>query len=172
MNLPVFVESEDGGMCQVSAMLKYIAHAYSTRKLQANTIGGHLAAVKYYHPLACGFELNTSHPLLANALKGVTRGHTEFGISTKIANASVAVGVAVGGAGVGDLGNERSYIGVGVGGFVFFYLRVGNVWRDGGALASCVLFAKGGCVFLQAFGTVGGSGVPECRLGKNTFSLL
>lgn len=52
--------------------------------MQETTIAGHLSAIKYYHRLVGGIELDTQHPLIRNALKGVTRGHAEVGTQQRL----------------------------------------------------------------------------------------
>lgn len=47
--------------------------------LQAKTRESHLSAVKRYHGVSRGFELQATHPLLVTLLKGVIRSRVESG---------------------------------------------------------------------------------------------
>ncbi|CAN0128875.1 unnamed protein product, partial [Pylaiella littoralis] len=57
---------------------------YSVLGLQQSTLAGHLAAVQSFHRLSCSGELDTGHPLICNALKGVARGHADVGTQQRV----------------------------------------------------------------------------------------
>ena len=70
---PVFLEATENPVVNVRSLLEYTVYAVATKKLQAQTVESHLSAIKFFHRSSRGFELNTAHPLLRNALKGSAR---------------------------------------------------------------------------------------------------
>ena len=71
-------------MANVRSLLENTAYAVATKKLQANTVESHLSAIKLFHRSSRGFELDTSHPLLRNALKGSARSHAVAGLQPRV----------------------------------------------------------------------------------------
>lgn len=57
----------------VLQLLHYFAHVYSVLGLQQTTLAGHLSAIQLCHRLPGAGELDTHHPLIRTALKGVAR---------------------------------------------------------------------------------------------------
>ena len=54
-------------------------YVFATKKLRSGTIESHLPAINFFHRILRGFELNTTHPLIATALEGAVRSHAEAG---------------------------------------------------------------------------------------------
>ena len=77
--LPVFLERCRDGMANVWHVFEYVAYAFSTKKLRSATIESHLSAIKFFHRISRGFEIDTTHPVIANALKGTARLHADVG---------------------------------------------------------------------------------------------
>ena len=42
-------------------------------------IESHLSAIKFFHRISRGFEIDITHPVVANALKGAARLHADVG---------------------------------------------------------------------------------------------
>ena len=66
-------------MTNVWHVFEYVAYTFSTNKLRSATIESHLSAIKFFHRISRGFEINTAHPVIANALKGAARLHADVG---------------------------------------------------------------------------------------------
>lgn len=60
-------------------LFEYVAYSFATKKLRSATIESHLSAIKFFHRISRGFELDTTHPVLACALKGAARSHADVG---------------------------------------------------------------------------------------------
>ena len=84
LGLPVFLLAGAGVYFYVRSLLAYIAYAWDTNGLTAGAIVGHLAAVKLFHCQEYGLELFLHHPWIVNALKGVSRSHTEVWTKSRI----------------------------------------------------------------------------------------
>eukprot|EP00904_Undaria_pinnatifida_P010786 jgi/Undpi1/6838/HiC_scaffold_21.g09314.m1 len=56
-------------MTNVWHLFEYVAYAFATKKLRSATIESHLSAIKFFHRISRGFELDTTHPVIASALK-------------------------------------------------------------------------------------------------------
>ena len=77
--LPVFLERCRDGMANVWHVFEYVAYAFSTKKLRSATIESHLSAIKFFHRISRGFEIDITHPVIANAFKGAARLHADVG---------------------------------------------------------------------------------------------
>ena len=77
--LPVFLERCRNGMANVWHVFEYVAYAVSTKKLRSATIESHLSAIKFFHRISRGFEIDTTHPVISNAVKGAARFHADVG---------------------------------------------------------------------------------------------
>ena len=77
--VPVFVDRGIDDMTNVWHLFEYVAYAFATKKLPSATIESHLSAIKFFHRISRGFELDTTHPVIASALKGAARSHAEMG---------------------------------------------------------------------------------------------
>ena len=55
-------------------LFEYVAYSFATKKLRSVTIESHLSAIKFFHRISRGFELDTTHPVLACALKRTVCG--------------------------------------------------------------------------------------------------
>ncbi|MEP6266664.1 MAG: hypothetical protein ABJ139_04935, partial [Paracoccaceae bacterium] len=60
-------------------LFEYVAYAFATKKLRSATIESHLSAIKFFHRISRGFELDITHPVLGNVLKGAVRSHADAG---------------------------------------------------------------------------------------------
>lgn len=80
---PVFIRESDvdSGVVQ---LVDYVAYAFSVLGLRQSTIAGHLSAVKFFHRVAGVTELDTQHPLVRCALRGVARGHADVGTQQRL----------------------------------------------------------------------------------------
>lgn len=58
-------------------LAEYVGYVFSDKGLQGDTIESHLSAIKYFHRVSRSFELDTTRPLLTNALKGAARLHAD-----------------------------------------------------------------------------------------------
>ena len=77
---PGFLLAGAGVDPHVIPLLAYIAFARDSNGLMVCTIAEQLATVKFYCGLEHGRELFLHHPWISiDALKGVTRSHTEAG---------------------------------------------------------------------------------------------
>ena len=77
--VPVFLDRGVDDMTNVWHFLEYVAYAFATRKLRSATIESHMSVIKFFHRISRGFELDTTHPVIASALKGAARSHAEVG---------------------------------------------------------------------------------------------
>ena len=77
--VPVFLDRGIDDMTNVWHLFEYVAYAFATKKLRSATIESHLSAIKFFHRISRGFELDTTHPVIASALKGAARSHAEVG---------------------------------------------------------------------------------------------
>ena len=64
-------------MTYVWHLFEYVAYAFATNTLRSVTIESHLSAIKFFHRISRGFELDTTHPVIASALKGSARSHAD-----------------------------------------------------------------------------------------------
>lgn len=81
---PLFVVESSSALGVVAELLEYVTYVYSVLGLQHTTIAGHLSAVKFFHRLAGAAELDTRHPLVREALRGIARGHAEEGTQQRL----------------------------------------------------------------------------------------
>ena len=58
-------------------MFEYVAHAFATKKQRSATIESNLSALEFFHRISRRFELDTTHPDIASALRGAARSHAE-----------------------------------------------------------------------------------------------
>ena len=77
--MPVFLQPCSDGLSNVWQLFEYVAYSFATKKLRSATIESHLSAIKFFHRISRGFELDTTHPVLACALKGAARSHADVG---------------------------------------------------------------------------------------------
>ena len=77
--VPVFLDRGIDDMTNVWHLFEYVAYAFATKKLLSATIESLLSAIKFFHRISSGFELDTAHPVIASALKGAARSHAEVG---------------------------------------------------------------------------------------------
>ena len=84
MGPPDFLLAGAGVDSHVISLLAYIAFAWGSNGLMICTIAEHLATVKIYRGLDHGLDLFLRHPWIGvEALKGVTRSHTETGTKSR-----------------------------------------------------------------------------------------
>jgi len=67
------------GMTNLWHLCEHVSYAFATTKLRSEAIEGHSSAVKFFHRESRGFELDTPHSVLTNALKGAARSHDDAG---------------------------------------------------------------------------------------------
>ena len=60
-------------------LFEYVAYVFATKKLRLTTIESHLSAVKCFHRISCGFELDITHLVLTSAFKGAACSHADVG---------------------------------------------------------------------------------------------
>ena len=77
--LPVFLERCRDVMANVWHVFEYVAFAVSTKKLRSAPIESHLSAIKFFQGISRGFEIDITHPVTPNALKGAARLHADVG---------------------------------------------------------------------------------------------
>ena len=77
--MPVFLERCGDNTTKVWHLFEYVAYAFATKKLRSATIESQMSAIKFFHRVSRGFELNTTHPVLGKALKGAARSHADAG---------------------------------------------------------------------------------------------
>ena len=77
--VPVFLQPCSDGLSNVWQLFEYVAYSFATKKLRSATIESHLSAIKFFHRISRGFELDTTHPVLACALKGAVWSHADVG---------------------------------------------------------------------------------------------
>ena len=130
-------------MANVRYLLEYTAYAVATKKLQANTKGSHMSATKFSHRSSCGFELDTSHPVLRNAFKGSARSHAVVGLQP-IVRRPVSWSMLLGGehlAQTWGIGGRVLWLALGASSF----LRGGGDHRNAYARARIMLLEANGC---------------------------
>ena len=66
--VPVFLDYGIDGMTHVCHLFGYVAYAFATKKLRSATMESHLSAIKFFHLISRGFELDPTHPVIASAL--------------------------------------------------------------------------------------------------------
>ena len=75
----MFLQRCRDDMANVWCLFEYVAYAFDTEKMPSATIESHLSAIKYFHRISRGFELDTTHRVIASALKGAVRSHADVG---------------------------------------------------------------------------------------------
>ena len=71
-------------MTDVLHFFEYVAYAFATKKLRSATIESLLSGIKIFHRLSRGFELDTTHTVIASALKGTEFSHAEVGYQATV----------------------------------------------------------------------------------------
>ena len=66
-------------MANVWRLFEYVAYAFSTKKLRSANLESHLSAIKFFHRISTRFEIDTTHSVIANALKDAARMHADVG---------------------------------------------------------------------------------------------
>ena len=84
MNKRAFLEPGSPPDVRARELTEYIAYACLSKSLQAATIESHLSAIKHFHRVTKGIELETVHPVVVHALKGVARCHAEAGTQSRL----------------------------------------------------------------------------------------
>ena len=82
--LPVFLHHGSESMINVGQLLEYAACAFATKRLRYATIENDVSTIKFFHRISRGFELDTTHPVLASALKGAARSHADGGYQATV----------------------------------------------------------------------------------------
>ena len=77
--VPVFLQHCREDIANVWCLFEYVANSFATKLLRSATIKSHLSAIKYFHRTSRGFELDTTHPIIASVLKGAARSHANVG---------------------------------------------------------------------------------------------
>ena len=77
--VPVILQRGSDGMTNVWHLFDYAAYAFATKKLRSATTESHLSVIKFSHRISRGFERDTTHPVIASALKGAARSHAYMG---------------------------------------------------------------------------------------------
>ena len=77
--VPVFLDRGIDDMTNVWHLFKYVAYAFATKERRSATIESHLSAIRFSHRISRAFEIDTTHPVIASALKGAARSHAELG---------------------------------------------------------------------------------------------
>ena len=73
--VPVFLDRGIDDMTNMWHLVEYVAYAFATKKLRSATIESHLSAIKFFHRISRGFDLDTTDSVIASALKGAARPH-------------------------------------------------------------------------------------------------
>ena len=71
-------------MTDVLHFFEYVAYAFAAKKLRSATIESLLSGMKFFHRLSRGFELDTTHTVIASALKGTEFSHAEVGYQATV----------------------------------------------------------------------------------------
>lgn len=71
--MPVFLHQCSDGMFNVWQLFVYVSYSFATKQFRPPIVESHLSAIKLFHRIMRGFELYTTHPVLASALKQVGR---------------------------------------------------------------------------------------------------
>ena len=79
--VPFFLDRVIDDMNNVWHLFEYVAYAFANKKLRSATIESHLSAIKFFHRISRGFELDTTDSVIASALKGAARPHA--GVSSQ-----------------------------------------------------------------------------------------
>ena len=66
-------------MTNVWHLFEHVAYAFATKKLRSATIESHLSAIQFVYRISRSKKLDTTHPVIASALKGAARSHAEVG---------------------------------------------------------------------------------------------
>ena len=77
--VPVFLDHGIDDMINVWRLFEYVAYAFDTKKRRSATFESQLSAIKYFHRISRGLELDTTHPVIASALQGAAHSHAEVG---------------------------------------------------------------------------------------------
>ena len=72
------------GLANVLHTFEYVAYASAAKKLRSAIIESHLSAIKIFHGISRGFELDNSHPVIAGALKAAARSNAEVDIQATV----------------------------------------------------------------------------------------
>ena len=132
-------------MANVWHLFEYVAYIrLCYQKLRSATIESRLSAIKSLHRISRGSELDTTHPVWGNALKGATRSHADAGNQATVRR-PVSWEMSIAG--------EKLISTLQTGGrvlwlalcasFSFFYSRVINVCGNSVTCARNLLFCDG-----------------------------
>lgn len=72
-----FLRHYGDDMVKVWCLFECVAYAFATKKLRSATMDSCLSAITYFHCFSCVSELDTTHPVIANVLKGASRSHAD-----------------------------------------------------------------------------------------------
>lgn len=72
--VPVSLQHCSDGMTNVWQLFENAAYSFATKNLRSATIESHFSAIKCFRRTSRGFDPDTTHPVLANGLKGTGKG--------------------------------------------------------------------------------------------------
>ena len=74
-----FLDRGIGVKTNACHLFQYVAHALATKKLLSATTESHPSAIEFFHRISSRSELDTTHLVIASALKDAARSHAEVG---------------------------------------------------------------------------------------------
>ena len=77
--VPVFRERGVKRVANVWHLSQYVACAFATKKLRSVPIESHLSVIRFFYRISRGFELDTTHPVIASVVKRAARSHVNVG---------------------------------------------------------------------------------------------
>ena len=127
-------------------LFEYVAYVFAPKKLRLTTIESHLSAVKCFHRISCGFELDITHLVLTSAFKGAACSHADVG-SQPAVRRPVSWAMSFAGETLIPAWRNRGCVIVARSVFVVLFLDpcVRNVCGDPSAVSQDVLFMSGRC---------------------------
>lgn len=77
--VPRFLRHCGDDVVDLWCLFEYVVYTLATKKLRPATTESYLSAIKYLHRISRGVELETTHPVIASAIKGAARSHADAG---------------------------------------------------------------------------------------------
>ena len=145
------------------AFVEYVVYVFATKKLRSATSESHLSAIKFIHRISRGFELDTTHTVIASALKGAARSHAEVGNQATVRRPVSWAMLLAGETLIPAWRNGGRVLWLALCESFFFNPRVRNVRGNPVAYPRNILFTAGRRGFLQQSGTVRGGAMIKSR---------
>ena len=125
------------------AVVRVCGVLFRYQKLRSATIESHLSAIKFFHRISRGFELDTTHFVIACALKGAARSHADVGNQATVRRPVSWAMLLAGESLIPSWGTGSGPVACSVCVVLFLNSHVGNVCRVAVAYSRDLLFTAG-----------------------------